>query len=92
MPCIRLDTWLACNPDINRIDFAWVDNQGAQLDFLAGAAKTLPRIRYLYIECHQIPQYDGEPTRDELVALLPDFTPLGLYGAENILFRNNQIT
>lgn len=87
VPCIRLDTWLLYT-QIDCIDFAWVDIQGAQVDFLAGAKEALGIIRYLYIECHQEPLYDGEPTQEELIAMLPEFAPLAIYGDENILFEN----
>lgn len=90
IPCVRLDTWLNAHPDITCIDFAWVDIQGAQVEFIAGATRGLSITRYLYIECHRVPQYEGEPTRDELVAMLPEFKPLGVYGDENILFRNGR--
>ncbi len=86
--CVRLDTWRTCNPDIRRIDFAWIDCQGAQRDIITGGKLTLAVTRYVYIECHHIPLYEGETTQDELIDLLPGFEPLGVYGVDNILFCN----
>ena len=89
VPCIRLDTWHhRINPNVEQIDFLWCAIQGAQRDFIAGGKLALAVTRYLYIEAHQVPLYDGETTQDELIALLPGFEPLGLYGGENILFEN----
>lgn len=95
VPCVCLDSWMDANlPPGAIIDFAWVDIQGAQHQFLRGAAGTLPSIRYLYIEAHNAPQgrlYEGETTQEELIALLPEFEPLGVYQRDNILFRNRTI-
>jgi len=91
VPCVRLDTWRRQKRrrlGLDTIDFIWADIQGGQRDFIAGGRLTLAVTRYLYIECHPTPLYDGEPTRDELIALLPGFEPLGVYGNENILFKN----
>ena len=86
--CVRLDTWHRLNLHERAIDFAWIDIQGSQRAFIAGAQKTLPFIRYLYIEAHHEPMYDGEPTQEELIALLPGFEPLAVYELDNILFQH----
>ncbi len=97
VPCTKLDSWLekteifiAPAPGF-AIDFAWVDIQGAQVKFIEGARDMLTHIRYLYIECHEKPLYEDEPTHDELTAMLPGFEPLGVYEKDNILFRNKAI-
>lgn len=90
--CRRLDSWLhelaEWEEGIRVIDFAWIDVQGGQRGLIAGGRLALALTRWLYIEVHQEPLYDGEPTQDELVALLPGFEPVALYEQENILFRN----
>ncbi len=86
--CVTLDTWHRLNLCEGVIDFSWMDIQGAQRAFLAGAQETLAWIRYLYIEAHRTPQYKDEPTQEELIALLPGFEPLGIYERDNILFLN----
>jgi FkbM family methyltransferase len=89
--CRRLDSWLESRSYLRLppvIDFIWADVQGAQRKVIAGAQKTLARTRFLYIECHETPCYEDEPTADELIALLPGFDPLATYERENILFQN----
>lgn len=51
-------------------DLLWVDVQGAQAQVLRGARRVLDDARYLFIECHPTPMYDGEPTFEALCALL----------------------
>jgi len=85
--CVRLDTWHRLNWHKGTIDCAWCDLQGGQRAFLAGAQDTLPFIRYMYIESHSTPLYENEPTQEELITLLPDFEPLGIYERDNILFK-----
>ncbi len=95
--CVRLDTWTERSrrdPILffpGPIDFVWADIQGSHRKFIAGALETLKVIRYLYIECHTTPLYEGEPSHEELIALLPDFEPIAVYERENILFRNKAI-
>ena len=43
----RLDDWCVEN-GVKRIDFIWMDVQGAEGDVIAGAAKTLRHTRFLY--------------------------------------------
>ena len=83
----RLDSEL---PD-RIVDLLWVDVQGAQRKVLAGAPATLRRTRYLYIECHPTPMYEGEPTFEELCGLLPGFAVVKRWHAD-VLFRNTSLT
>ncbi len=92
--CLRLDAWYHTHIikfaeyEVPGVDFIWADVQGAQVKLIAGGRKTLALTRYLYIECHPTPLYEGEPTQQELISMLPGFEPLGLYEGYNILFRN----
>jgi hypothetical protein len=52
----------------------------------AGATETLPLVRYIYTECHGRELYAGQPTLDELKAILADFEIVGEY-TDNYLFR-----
>ena len=81
VPCVRLD-----DEGFDRFDFAWIDAQGAQRDIIEGGRKTLDATSYIYVELHNTPLYDGEPTFDELHALLFNHMAIGRYG-ENILFK-----
>ncbi len=98
MPCIRLDTWWAEICEVpngvrgGRLDFIWADVQGGQIPLIAGGRRALACTRYLYIECHQTPEYEDEPTQAELVImLLPEFEPVAIYGGDNILFKNRYV-
>lgn len=72
------------------IDLIWADVQGAQRQVIGGAAETLKRTRYLYIEVHPSPMYDGETTFEELCALLPDWEVVQRYPAD-VLFQNVKV-
>ena len=87
---IRLDEWLSHCKDIGRIDFIWADVQGAQVKLISGGLETLWITRFLYIECHETPLYEGEPTQDGLVTLLGllGLRPLAVYDLNNILFEH----
>ncbi len=93
LPSIRLDTWFQTWHPETVIQFIWADVQGSQRAFIDGGQIALSRTRYLYIECHHpYPLYEDEPSREELMALLPDFEPLAFYETDNILFQNRLLT
>jgi FkbM family methyltransferase len=80
---VRLDSVMP----LVKVDLMWVDVQGAQRKVIAGGQRTLNNTRYLYIECHPTPMYEGEPTFEELCALLPDFELVARWPAD-LLFRH----
>ena len=47
--------------------------QGAEGDMIAGGQATLARTRYLYTEYSNEEIYEGEPTLETLLAMLPNF-------------------
>lgn len=53
-------------PRALEIDLIWADVQGAQLEVIRGGSRTLGKTRYLFIELHPEPLYEGEPTFAEL--------------------------
>jgi FkbM family methyltransferase len=69
------------------IDLIWCDIQGAQRRFIAGAQASLAKTTLLYIEVHPEPQYEDEPTFEELCALLPDWNVLERFPADVLLRR-----
>jgi len=73
----------------NEVDLMWVDVQGAQRKVLEGAKRTLERTRCLYIECHAEPLYEDEPTREELVRMLPGWEVIALW-PEDLLLLNTK--
>jgi len=92
--CIRLDTWYrAVYPEECLIDFIWADVQGAQMKLVCGAYWTFHKTRYLYIECHERPLYEEEPSQADLVAVMRclGYEPVGVYDLNNILFVNRKV-
>lgn len=89
VPCVRLDGYVA-RVGITLVDLAWVDVQGAQVEVIAGATCTLACTRWLYMECHPKPLYDGEPTPQEFLAVLgaKGFDPVALYEGYTYLLQN----
>jgi FkbM family methyltransferase len=55
---INLDDFLEQNK-INRIDFMWLDIQGAEPSVLKAAPKTLSRTKYIYTEVSLMELYEG---------------------------------
>jgi len=82
-----LDLWAADWPAIGVVDFLWADVQGAEARLLAGGAEMLRRTRWVYLECHQRPLYEGQAGEDDLRERLAEFDLLARYG-ENLLFHN----
>jgi len=82
----RLDDWLLeRNPD--RIDFIWMDVQGAELDVFAGASESLKRTSLLYTEYSVQELYQGQPSLRQLLSAIPDFVPIVRYLDDILLVR-----
>lgn len=73
-----------------RIDLVWADLQGAEARMILGGQRTLAMTRFLYLEYYDTPLYDRQSDLKGLLAFLPDFELLGIYG-ENALFRNTTL-
>jgi FkbM family methyltransferase len=84
--CVRIDDWCGAN-EPRPFDFIWADIQGAQVSAARGGRRAFNESRFIYIELHFEPLYDGEPTFDELTLLFRNHQAIGRY-AENVLFRN----
>lgn len=81
-----LDHW-AQRCEIGEIDFIWADMQGAEGDMIAGGQATLDRTRYLYTEYSNEEIYEGEPTLETLLAMLPKFSVVKRYPSD-VLLKN----
>lgn len=88
VPLVRLDTWMA-DSGLDSVDFIWADVQGAEGDLIAGGAETLARTRYFYTEYNDHEMYEGQPTLDQLRAMLSGFELLRVY-ADDVLFARMQ--
>jgi 2-O-methyltransferase len=87
---VSLDDWMAQHPELDTIDLLWMDTQGAEHDVIAGAVKTLPKVRYLYSEFYQTPMYEGQRNLDSLLGMLPGFSLAGIYDCYNFLAENRE--
>jgi FkbM family methyltransferase len=90
VPSIRLDDWFE-DKQIEKVDFIWMDVQGAELDVFSGASNTISRTRYLYTEYAIEELYKGQPSLKEILAALPQFKPVIRY-LNDVLLCNNRFT
>lgn len=81
-----LDHW-AQKCEIGEIDFIWADMQGAEGDMISGGQATLARTRFLYTEYSNEEMYEGEPTLEVLLAMLPNFSIVKRYPGD-VLLKN----
>lgn len=84
-----LDDWLLCHTDITKIDFVWMDVQGAEHKVIQGAFEGLSIIRYFYTEYSNTPMYEEQIPLTAIQKMLPNYKLLGIYGP-NALLRNEQ--
>jgi FkbM family methyltransferase len=88
LPSVRLDTW-ATAERIDRVDFLWMDVQGAESDVIAGAGETLRRTRYLFTEYYDVEMYEGQVDLAGIRALLPGFDLVARF-RRDALFRRRK--
>lgn len=89
----RLDSWLAEHAEIATIDLIWVDFQGAEGDLIRGGRKSLrQKTRYLYTKFCNSPMYEGQITRKQILAQLPEFECIGIFEGYKMLLRNRVLT
>jgi FkbM family methyltransferase len=69
---VSLDSF-AQRAGLSRVDFIWADIQGAEADMIRGGRGMLRRTRYLFTEYSDDELYEGQPTLDDILAMLPDF-------------------
>jgi len=70
--CITLDSWFN-KQNLDYIDFAWTDVNGAEISLLRGAQNILKHIKYLQLECIDWSLWENQPTKNELLSLIPNF-------------------
>jgi FkbM family methyltransferase len=83
---------------VSRIDLLWADIQGCELDMLKGAANTLPKTRYLYLEYSDEELYEGQGLYQDLLDYLKDFEVVRKFDEEvpdkhcgDVLLRNKRL-
>lgn len=61
---INLDKWCADN-FVNKIDFMWLDMQGAEFEVLKSCPNILKTVRAIYTEVSLVENYSGAPIYEE---------------------------
>lgn len=86
---VALDRW-SLERGVSRVDFMWLDVQGAERDVFLGAAELLKRTRYVYTEYSDRELYEGQASLRDLLALLPGFEVVERY-PEDVLLINRRL-
>ena len=84
-----LDSW-ASQYGIGTVDFIWADMQGAEGDLVRNGQATLARTRYLFTEYSNEELYEGEPTLEKLLNMLPNFVVMKRY-PDDVLLKNKSL-
>ena len=87
--CVSLDYFCNFNK-ISKIDFIWMDVQGAEDLVFEGAKEILQKTKYIYTEYSNIELYKGQVGIELLLSTLPSFRVKKIY-TSNVLFENTQI-
>ena len=85
-----LDTWCRENA-IDRIDFIWMDVQGAEIDVIRGGRKALRNTRYLYTEYSNKELYEGQISLKQLLKELVEFDVVVRYSDDILLNKKESI-
>jgi FkbM family methyltransferase len=86
--CVRtLDSFLDEFP--SKIDLIWMDVQGAEALVILGAQRTFERTHYIYTEYYDSEMYLRQPDLKAILAFMPEWEPMKIYG-ENVLLRNTK--
>lgn len=89
VPSITLDTFTQ-QKNLNVIDFIWCDVQGAEERVLLGGKETFKnKVRYIFTEYSNDEQYEGQPTLEKILSLLPDFEIIKNVGTDVLLKNRN---
>jgi FkbM family methyltransferase len=89
VPSITLDTFCK-SKNINIIDFIWCDVQGAEEKLILGGIETFEKkVRYLFTEYSNDEQYEGQPTLEKILKILPSFEIIKNDGADVLLKNKN---
>lgn len=84
--CISLDE-LFSHFQLPHIDLLWVDIQGSEKDMIAGGQKALSLTRYCFMEVENVPLYEGEALKPDLLALMKGWEVAGEF-EYNVLLKN----
>ncbi len=96
VPSITLDDWAKEN-DIKRIDFIWMDAQGAELSILQGTGNLLESVKAILLEIWQESYYKDSGSYNEIRDYLEShgFTQTHCWlekDSGDVIFVNNELT
>jgi FkbM family methyltransferase len=87
---ITLDEYCKSN-NISKIDFIWMDVQGAEDLVFKGAQNILEKTKYIYTEYSNDELYEGQKTLVEILSFLPGkWTSIECEG-DNVLLKNENL-
>ena len=89
VPIVRLDDW-ALEQGIVDVDFIWADVQGAEIDLVKGAKKTLQNTRFFYTEYSNDEWYEGQVNLVQLYDALDNFSVSRVFRMD-ALFENMEL-
>ena len=89
VPIVRLDDW-ALEQGIVEVDFIWADVQGAEIDLIKGAEKTLQNTRFFYTEYSNDEWYEGQINLSQLYEALDNFSVCRVFRMD-ALFENSKL-
>jgi FkbM family methyltransferase len=83
--------------DVDIIDFFHLDCQGAEEKVFSGGENTFrDKVKYLYTEFSNVELYEGAPTKERILELLPNFELVEIVwewmADGNMLLRNKNLT
>jgi len=76
---VRLDAWAEMTIPKRKIDFIWMDVQGAEHLVIAGGTKTFSRSRFCYFEYANSELYLGQKKLRPIMRALPDWRLLATF-------------
>jgi len=84
-----LDTWRK-EQGIDKIDFIWMDVQGAEIDVIRGGRNALKNTRYLFTEYSNKELYEGQISLKHLLKELVEFDVIVRYPDDVLLKNKNE--
>jgi FkbM family methyltransferase len=84
---IKLDTFCEVN-SINKIDFIWMDTQGAEGEIFKSGKNILKNTKYIYTEYSNDEWYENQPNLQTLIDILGENWTLKEKFQSDVLFEN----
>jgi len=86
---IKLQTFCK-EREINRIDFVWMDVQGAEDLVFEGAGEALNNIKYIYTEYDNTELYENQLNLNQIESKLEDFEIVEIF-PNDVLLKNKRV-